>query len=153
MLSRTVAGAAVAVALIVTGCGGSNNENARFTGKVEAICAATDRQLGGLGTPPAVSGRRRDEVLARLVSREIPIDESEIRKLGSLTAPGSERAPFADAVAEARDDVGALAKIVAALRSDNAARLDSITEQSGALSDVAVAAMKRLHLSTCARNL
>jgi hypothetical protein len=153
MLSRAVTGAAVAVALIVAGCGGSSNETASFDGKVEAICAATDRQLGGLGTPPALSGKRRDELLSRLVSREIPIDDAEIRKLGSLAAPGAERAPYADAVAEARDDVGALAKIVVALRSNNAAKLDSITEQSGELSDIAVAAMKRLHLSSCARNL
>jgi hypothetical protein len=153
MLSRAVTGAAVAVALIVAGCGGSNNETASFNGKVQAICAATDRRLGALGTPPAVSGKRRDEVLARLVSREIPIDEAEIRKLGSLKAPGAEHAPYADAVAEAGDDVGALAKIVAALRSNNAEKLNSITEQSGALSDIAVAAMKRLHLGTCARNL
>jgi hypothetical protein len=153
MLSRTVAGAAVTVALIVAGCGGSSNETASFDGKVQTICAAADRQLGALGTPPALSGKRRDEVLARLVAREIPIDKSEIRKLGSLNAPGAERAPYADAVAEARDDVGALAKIVAALRSGSAAKLDSITEQSGALSDIAVAAMKRLHLNSCARNL
>jgi len=153
MLLRAVRGAVVAVALVVAGCGGSGNQTASFTAKVEAICAATNTRLGALETPIAVSGKRRDQLLSKLVLREIPIDESEIRKLGSLTAPGSEREPYADAVAEARDDVGALSKIAAALRSDDAAKLSSITEQSGALSDVAVAAMQRLHLSPCARNL
>jgi hypothetical protein len=153
MLLRTVRGAVVAVALVVAGCGGSSNEIASFNAKVEAICAATNTRLGALEAPISVSGKRRDEVLSKLVSREIPIDESEIRKLGSLMAPGAEREPYADAVAEARDDVGALREIVAALRSDNAAKLSSITEHSGALSDVAVAAMQRLHLNPCARNL
>jgi hypothetical protein len=153
MLLRAVRGAVVAVALVVAGCGGSSNETARFTAKVEAICASTNARLGALATPTEVSGKHRDEILAKLVSREIPIDESEIRKLGSLTAPDGEREPYADAVAEARDDVGALIKIAGALRSNNAAKLSSITEQSGALSDVAVAAMQRLHLNRCARNL
>ena len=140
------------MSVALTGCGAARAQP-DFAAKVNAICAATDRQLGAIPTPVSTSARSRNATIAKLVTREIPIDETELRQLRALNPPASERTAFNDAVAEAGDDVGLLPKIVGALRSGNHATLDAITQQSGALSDVAVASMRRLGLRQCARNL
>jgi hypothetical protein len=153
MSRRAVTGVVVALGFAVAGCGSSGAENTVFTRAVNAVCSSTNHKLGALAAPHALSGNHRNALIAKLVAEEIPIDDAEVRKLGSLRAPGGERAAYADAVAEARADIAALPRIVAALRSNDSARLNTVTQQSGALSDIAVAAMRRLKLRQCARNL
>ncbi|MGA3362510.1 MAG: hypothetical protein ABSD82_10830 [Solirubrobacteraceae bacterium] len=147
---------AVAVlTFLLCGCGGPS-ATARFAAKVNALCASTNRQLGAIATPGKAVAGTPAALLAKqaaLVAAEVPIDEAEMRKRGSLNAPGSERPAYDDAVAEARSDVALLPTIEAALGGKSTAGLTAIKEQSSALSDIAVAGMKRLGLGQCARNL
>lgn len=153
MSRRALTGVVVALGFAVAGCGASSAENTVFTRAANAVCSSTNDELGALAAPHALSGNHRNALIAKLVAREIPIDDAEVRKLGSLSPPRGERAAYTDAVAEARADIAALPKIVAALRANDSAALNSVTQQSGALSDIAVAAMRRLNLRQCARNL
>jgi hypothetical protein len=155
MPRKPLALAFAGLALLLAGCGGES-ATAKFLARANAICAATDRQLGALtppgkavvGTPAALLAKQ-----AALVAKEVPIDESEVQTLARVEAPASERRAYGDALAQARADVSLLPKIAAALRGTSKAALTSVTAQSGALSDIAVAAMKRLGLRQCARNL
>ncbi|MGA2757296.1 MAG: hypothetical protein ABSF58_08085 [Solirubrobacteraceae bacterium] len=147
--------ASACVAFLLAGCGGES-ATAKFLARANAICVATNRQLGALATPgkavvgtPAVLLAKQ----AALVAKEAPIDQSELQALRTVEAPAGERSAYADALAQARADVSLLPKIAAALRGKSNAALTSITQQSSALSDIAVAAMKRLGLRQCARNL
>jgi hypothetical protein len=154
MPRKRVALALAGLALLLAGCGGES-ATAKFLARANAICMATDRQLGAL-TPGKAEGGTPAALLARqasLVAKEVPIDESEVQTLARVEAPAGERLAFGDALAQARADVSLLPKIAAALRGTSKAALTSVTAQSAALSDIAVAAMKRLGLRQCARNL
>jgi hypothetical protein len=146
------AGAIVGLALLVAGCGGAS-ATAKFSARVNAICALTNRQLGALQAPGKAVAGSGNAGIERLVAKEIPIDDAEVDRLASLTAPAQERVAYKDAVAQARNDVALVPKILAAMRANNQTALDSITLESSALSDLAIAAMKRLDFRTCARNL
>lgn len=153
MSKRRTTGAVAALALLLAGCGSSSDAATKFAAKVSAICAATDRRLGTLTAPIASTPSDHNRALAGLVAKEIPIDNAEVAALERLKAPGSERVPYADAVAQARNDIALLPKIAKAMRSGNHQALTSITEQSSLLSQLAIASMRRLHLRSCARNL
>ena len=155
MSRKRVAPAVACLALLLAGCGGVS-ATAKFLARANATCVATNRQLGALTTPGKAVVGTPAALLAKqaaLVAKEVPIDESELHTLRTIEAPAGERGAYADALAQARADVSLLPKIAAALRGKSKTALTSITQQSSALSDIAVAAMKRLGLRQCARNL
>lgn len=147
-------GTFAAVALLA-GCGGPD-ATAMFAAKATAICESTMDQLAALstarkvivGTPAAIPAKE-----AALVAQEVPIDQAELRRLGALAAPASERNAYAAAVAEARDDVALPPLIADALRHGRSSELNLITQQSSALSAIAIVAMTKLGLHQCTRKL
>jgi hypothetical protein len=152
-MSRIPLATAVAGLAIFTAACGGPSATAQFAAKVNAVCTMTNSRLGALQPPGKALAGTGQAAVTRLVAREIPIDDAEIAHLDGLKPPVSERSAYDDAVAQARDDIALLPKILAAMRANKQAELTSITEQSTALSDLAVAAMKRLGLRPCARNL
>jgi hypothetical protein len=156
-----------ALAIALAGCGSTGaaspsatrssatrtSAGAAFVAAASAICVNTDIQLGALATPGVATPSGDHATLVKLVAAEFPIDEAELRKLAAVRAPAGQRRAYAVALSDARDDVALLPKILVALRGSHKAALAAVTQESAAISDVAVAAMKTLNLPQCSRNL
>jgi outer membrane PBP1 activator LpoA protein len=114
----------LALALVLAGCA-SSRATSKFVARANAICTNADKQIEAIATPKAAIS-----AYVAAAREEIPIVQAEISRLATLKPPRGERAPFAQAIADARADVSLAAEMISALKHSDEAKLGAILERS-----------------------
>lgn len=114
----------LAVALVVAGCG-SSRATSKFVAQANAICTKADKQIEAIAPPEAAIS-----AYVAAAREEVPIVQAEISRLATLKPPSGERVPFAQAIADARDDVSLAGELISALKDGDEAKLGAILERS-----------------------
>ena len=78
----------LALAAVVTGCGGSGYTKSDFIARADAICAGAVRQTRSIAPPGAAqAGSGQDGALAAYLSNVVPVLENETSQLRALRRP------------------------------------------------------------------
>ncbi|HEX2702621.1 MAG TPA: hypothetical protein VHM72_04220 [Solirubrobacteraceae bacterium] len=128
------------------GCGGAMPATPNFSAVANTICTNADDEIVGL---PAE--RRSLVSFAHEAQLELPIVRTELKQLTVLTAPASKAPEFASALASTRRELELVARLIAAVRAQNAARIATVALAADEADGQAKTAMTSLGLGACAR--
>jgi len=148
-MTRILPLAAVSAALLLAGCGGSSSSSssssASFTSQANAICASFGAQIVALPTPGNTNTAQAASLQAQL-----PIEQAELAKLKTLTAPSSQAADWKTALSDEEQVVALTPQIITAANANDLATINSVTAKAKPLTTQATATAKTLGLTQCA---
>jgi hypothetical protein len=142
---KRIIGVLGALGLVLAGCGSSGGATTpHFAARADAICARADAQLEALPRSGATL-----RAIAASTSAEVPIVQAEVTQLAALTAPHAERTQFARTIATAREEIGLIGKLIAAVHAGDRARIAALALRGNTVELQATASAAALGLTDC----
>lgn len=149
--------AAVALCVVVAGCGGDDGPSKQdYAKRADAICADLNRALAPLNQEAANVQRGSNEAqvfndLARVTQRSVDVSEPFLAKLDALETPGDDRDDLKSWIADGRRQLTLLTDLSKALAARDQAKIVRVSEQVDELTTRAARFAASYGMSRCAQ--